>query len=167
VSEVTTIEADETLVVTVTTDAINPEFEWYFDNELIAGESTDTFEATAFGNYKVVITETTGCLVSKEYEFVVEEAFDPFPDVEKIPNVISPNGDGINDTWIIPQQYVSGSNTEVQILNDRGRVIFQTIDYQNNWPENQLELTNINALYYYIITTPDLKTKQGSITIIK
>ena len=167
VSDVNTIEEGDTLIVIVTTDAINPEFEWYFNNVLIAGESTDTYEAAEFGDYKVVITETTGCTASIEYEFVVEKALDPFPDVEKIPNVISPNGDGINDTWVIPPQYVSGTNTEVQILNDRGRVIFQTINYQNNWPENQLELTSVNALYYYIITTADLATKQGSITIVK
>lgn len=167
VSEINTLEEDETLTVTVTTDALSPQFEWYYNDILIVGESTDTFEATEFGSYKVVITETTGCTASIEYGFIVEEALDPFPDVEKIPNVISPNGDGINDTWVIPQQYVFGTNTEIQILNDRGRVIFQTINYQNNWPENQLETTNINALYYYIITTADLKTKQGSITIVK
>ena len=167
ISAVNTIEQEETLIVIVTTDANNPEFEWYFNNALIADESTDTFEATEFGDYKVVITATTGCAASKDYEFVVQEAFNPFPDVEKIPNMISPNGDGINDTWVIPQHYASGTNTEVQILNDRGKVIFQTINYQNNWPENQLDVNSINALYYYIITTSDLKTKQGSITLVK
>ncbi len=167
VSEVNTIEAGDTLTVIVTTSANNPEFEWYFNNSLSVGATTDTFEATEFGDYKVVITETTGCTASKEYEFLVQEELDPFPDVEKIPNVISPNGDGINDTWVIPQPYVTGTNTEVQILNDRGKVVFQTINYQNNWPENQLNLTSINVIYYYIITTSDLKTKQGSITIVK
>jgi gliding motility-associated-like protein len=167
VDEINAIEEDETLFITVTTNAINPEFEWYFNTVLITGESNDTYEATDFGDYKVVITETTGCAASITYEFVVQEEFDPFPDVEKIPNVISPNGDGINDTWIIPQQYITGTNTEVQILNDRGKVIFQTINYLNNWPEAPLDLTNFNALYYYIITTEDLETKQGSITVVK
>ncbi|MBC3846372.1 gliding motility-associated C-terminal domain-containing protein [Winogradskyella echinorum] len=163
VPEVNYIFEDESLMVTVTTTASNPEFEWYLDNTLIVGASDDFFEATEFGNYKVIISETTGCEASKTYEFIVEEA----QVVEKIPNVISPNGDGINDTWEIPMQYVSGTNTEVKILNDRGKVIFQTMDYQNNWPQNQLELTSVNSLYYYIITTTDLKTRQGSITIVK
>ncbi len=167
VDEVNSMEIGETLMVTVTTAANNPEFEWYFNNVLITGEATDTYEVSEFGTYKAVITETTGCNASKEYEFVVEQTLDPFPDVPKIPNVISPNGDGINDTWVIPQQYVTGTNTEVQILNNRGKVIFQTIDYQNNWPENQLDLMSVNVLYYYIITTADLETKQGSITIVK
>lgn len=167
VDEVNIIESGESLMVTVTTAANSPEFEWYYNNTLISGESSDSYEVSEFGNYKVVITETSGCTASKTYEFVLEEQMDPFPDVPKIPNVISPNGDGINDTWIIPQQYTMGTNTEVQILNDRGQVVFQTINYLNNWPENQLELKSINTLFYYIITTQDLETKQGSITIVK
>ncbi len=167
VSEINTIEAGETLTVMVTTTANSPAFQWYFNDSLIGGETTDTLEATEFGDYKVVITETTGCPASKEYDFLVQEELEPFPDVEKIPNVISPNGDGINDTWVIPQRYVTGTNTEVQILNDRGKVVFQTINYQNNWPENQINLTSINVIYYYIITTADLETKQGSITLVK
>jgi hypothetical protein len=167
VDEVNIIESGESLMVTVTTAANSPEFEWYYNNTLISGESSDSYEVSDFGNYKVVITETSGCTASKTYEFVLEEQMDPFPDVPKIPNVISANGDGSNDTWILPPQYTMGTNTEVQILNDRGQVVFQTINYLNNWPENQLELTSINTLFYYIITTQDLETKQGSITIVK
>jgi gliding motility-associated-like protein len=167
VSEENIIEDGETLMITVTTSAINPEFEWYLNNALLTNESSDTYEASEFGDYRVVITETTGCTASTEYEFVIQEEFDLFPEVEKIPNVVSPNGDGINDTWVIPQQYVTGTNTEVQILNNRGKVVFQTINYQNNWPESQIDLTSINVIYYYIITTADLETKKGSITLIK
>ena len=163
VPEVNYMFPDESLMVTVTSSANSPQYEWYLDNVLIVGATEDYYDVTVFGNYKVVINETVGCNASKEYEFVVQET----PMVEKIPNVISPNGDGINDTWVIPEKYVTGTNTEVKILNDRGKIIFQTIDYQNNWPENQLELTSINVLYYYIITTTDLKTRQGSITIVK
>ena len=97
----------------------------------------------------------------------IEEAIDLFPDVEKIPNMVSPNGDGINDTWIIPTQYVSGTNTEVMIMTNHGKVVLKTNDYQNNWPENDLNLTSINQVFYYIITTTDNKTKKGSITVVK
>ena len=167
VDDVNSLEIGESLMVVVTSEANNPEFAWYFNNTLITDTDSDNYEVTEFGAYKVIITETIGCTASKTYEFVVEQAIEPFPDVEKIPNVISPNGDGINDTWVIPLKYVTDTNTQVQILNNRGKVVFQTINYQNNWPENQLDLTAINVIYYYIITTEDLETKQGSITIVK
>ena len=158
------LQPGETIVATVTTDAVNPEFEWYLNGTLIAGANNNSYEASTLGNYKVVVSQTSGCIASNEFEFVIIE---PFPDVAKIPNVISPNGDGINDTWVIPQQYVSGTNTEVMVLSSLGKVMLQTNDYQNNWPQNQLDFKDVNPVFYYIITTQDKKTRKGSITVVK
>ncbi len=167
IPEINYLESGSNLEVIVTASAQNPVFEWYLGNQLITDATTETYLASNFGNYSVVISETAGCNGAVQYDFTIEEAADPFPDVDQIPNVISPNGDMINDTWVIPQQFVSGTNTEVMILTNRGKVIFKTNDYQNNWPENDLETNNVNQIYYYVITTADNKTKKGSITIIK
>lgn len=164
VSGTNVILEGESLTATVTTNAINPEFEWYLNNTLIPNAINNSYEATALGNYKVVINQTSGCMSSNEFEFMIIE---PFPDVVKIPNVISPNGDGANDTWVIPQDYVSGTNTEVIVLSSQGKVMLQTKDYQNNWPQNQLDFKDVNPVFYYIITTQDNKTRKGSITVIK
>lgn len=166
VSDINRIETGESLIANVTTDANNPDFKWYLNDTLISGETSNTYEATEFGDYKVVVTQTTGCVISNEFLYKVE-LYEPFPDVEKIPNLISPNGDGVNDTWIIPLQYVSGTNTQVTILSSQGKVVLQTNDYQNNWPENQIDFKNINPVYYYIITTQNNTTKKGSITVVK
>ncbi|MEM5567130.1 gliding motility-associated C-terminal domain-containing protein [Psychroserpens sp. AS72] len=167
VSEIETIEEDESLSVVVTTNANNPEFEWYLDNVLIANVSEDNYDATQFGTYKIIVTETSGCVGSREFIFELQEAFDPFPDVDKIPNIISPNGDGINDTWMIPLLYTSGTNTNVMIMTNTGKVVMQTDNYGNNWPENNLNLNSVNQVFYYVITTSDNDTKKGSITVIK
>ena len=158
------IQDGESLTATVTTDAINPEFEWYLNNTIITNAISNSYDATELGNYKVVINQTSGCISSNEFEFSIIE---PFPDVAKIPNVISPNGDGVNDTWVIPQDYVSGTNTEVIVMSSQGKVMLQTNDYQNNWPQNQLDFKDVNPVFYYIITTQDNKTRKGSITVIK
>lgn len=152
------------LFVTVTTDAENPEFEWYLDDVLLSSETGNTYEVTQAGTFKVVINQTTGCISSAEHVFNVSETF---PDVSNIPNLISPNGDGINDTWIIPQQYVAGTNTEVVIISSQGKTVLKTSDYQNNWPENQLDTKGVTPVYYYIITTQNNQTKKGSITVVK
>ncbi|WP_369996206.1 gliding motility-associated C-terminal domain-containing protein [Winogradskyella sp.] len=167
VDEVNHILDGETLSVEITNTAINPEFQWYFESQLITSVTGNTYDITEFGDYTVVITETSGCEGSRIYEFTVEEGIDPFPDVDKIPNVITPNGDLKNDTWVLPLKYTTGTNTEVVILDERGKVVFQTTDYQNNWPENDLNLTSINQLFYYIISTTDGEVKKGSITIVK
>jgi gliding motility-associated-like protein len=167
IEDTNTIEEGESLSIVLTTNAINPEFEWYLEDVLLADAIEDNFEATEFGNYKVIIRETDGCIASREFTFEIIEAIDPFPDVENIPNVVSPNGDGFNDTWIIPTKYVNGTNTNVMIMTNRGKIVLQTNNYQNNWPENNLNLNNINQVFYYVITTADNETKKGSITIVK
>jgi len=164
VPEFNTMQQGETLVATVTTDAVNPVFEWYFNGSIISGATSNSYEATQLGSYRVVVTQTSGCNSSNEFVFNITE---PFPNVANIPNLISPNGDGINDTWVIPQTYVSGTNTEVMIFSSQGKIVLQTNDYQNNWPQSQINFKDVNPVYYYIITTSDNKTKKGSITVIK
>ena len=164
VDDINNINENETLVATVTTSANNPEYKWYLNDLMINGATANNYEVTQTGSYKVVVTQTTGCNGSTELPFVVRSAF---PDVEKIPNLISPNGDGTNDTWEIPQKYVNGTNTEVVIISSQGKIEVKTNDYQNNWPENQIDFAAINPVYYYIITTSDGKTKKGSITVVK
>lgn len=164
VDEINNLDENETLIATLTTSANNPEFKWYLNDTMISGATNNSYEVSETGNYKAVVTQTTGCNASTEFAFVVREAF---PDVEKIPNLISPNGDGVNDTWVIPQNYVSGTNTEVLIISSQGKIALRTKNYQNNWPENQIAFGSINPVYYYIITTSDGKTKKGSITVVK
>ncbi len=166
VSDFNTIEEGETLSVIITTTANNPIFEWYLDDVLISGASEDNYEVTQIGNYKIIVTETgtSICNGSREFLFEVNELFQ---NVEKIPNVISPNGDDINDTWMIPTKYVSGTNTMVMIMNNYGKVVLQTDNYLNNWPENDLKLSSINQVFYYVIKTTDNETRKGSITVIK
>ncbi|WP_411767422.1 gliding motility-associated C-terminal domain-containing protein [Winogradskyella sp. A3E31] len=163
VQENNVLNEGETMMVTVTTDANSPEFEWYLNGSLISGETLNTYEVTQIGSYRAVVNQTVGCIASDEFIFNVTE---PFPDVEQIPNIVSPNGDGINDTWVIPQAYVEGTNTEIKILNTQGKVVFETTNYLNNWPESPPTIKDINPIYYYIITTQNNETKKGSITLI-
>ena len=164
VPEINMIDEGETLIATVTTDATNPEFSWYLNGTIISGAITNSYEASQTGSYKVVINQTTGCIASNEFSFVISEAF---PNVSEIPNLISPNADGINDTWIIPQEYVNGTNTKIVIYNAQGQVVFNTNNYLNNWPEVSFDFKDVNQLYYYIITTQNNKTRKGTITVVK
>ena len=163
VQETNTMLQGESLTVIVTHDATNPEFQWYYNDSLLVNETSNTFEATEFGNYEVIISQTTGCIVSTEYTFSISEPIN----VTNIPNLISPNGDGTNDTWVIPLEYSAGTNTEVTIYSSQGKIVFQTNDYQNNWPESQINLSSVNLVYYYIITKQGQKPKKGSITLVK
>ncbi|MBC5838995.1 gliding motility-associated C-terminal domain-containing protein [Flavobacterium muglaense] len=158
-----------TINVKVTTTASNPTYVWYLDKVVISGATSDTYAVKAEGTYKVEITQTTGCVATKQHEFIVtvNDAKVVLRDVANIPNLISPNGDGINDTWEIPLEYVGGTGTEILIFNGQGDVVLQTNNYQNNWPDGKLDFKNVNPVYYYIITTAGNKVKKGSITVVK
>lgn len=162
-----TLEPDTSIEVIVTSTADNPIYKWYFNNNLISGESSNSFLASESGTYKVVIEETSGCMASKAYHFTIEKVINYFPNIPHIPNIISPNGDGVNDTWIIPKHYATGTKTQVVIMNNRGKTLLKTSNYENNWPEYDLNLATINQIYYYIITTSDNNVKKGTITVIK
>jgi hypothetical protein len=167
ISDEAMLEEGETLDVIVTTTAINPEFEWYLNDVLISGAVNSSYNVSESGEYSVVIYQTSGCIVFRELFFTINEPVEQFPNVANIPNLISPNGDGVNDTWVIPTDYVSGTNTEVIIMTSQGKVVLQTTNYLNNWPENQIEFNSINPVYYYIINAPGKEPKKGSITIVK
>ncbi|MEO6346999.1 MAG: gliding motility-associated C-terminal domain-containing protein, partial [Aquaticitalea sp.] len=92
VEAMNTMEVGETLTVRVATTASNPEFEWYLNGSLLSN-SSNTYNATEFGDYKVVVFQTSGCIVSRELLFSINEPIEQFPDVANIPNLISPNGD--------------------------------------------------------------------------
>ncbi len=165
VPETNVITNGETINVVATTNAVSPTFEWYKNNSLITGITTNTYDVTSAGNYKIVITQQSGCAIVDEVSFVVSSVIDT--NVVRIPNLISPNGDGINDTWVIPQEFSVGSNTKIEIRNSNGDLIFMSDNYLNNWPESPIEFKQINPVFYYLIKTQDGATKKGSITIVK
>jgi gliding motility-associated-like protein len=158
------IDSGQTLSVTATTDAVAPTFQWYLNNNPITGATTNNYVVNNKGTYKVVITQNGSCQITDEIVFTVNYTAEDVPD---IPNLISPNGDFINDTWIIPLEYANGSSTNVTIFSASGDIVLQTDNYLNDWPSTAIEFKNINPVFYYIITTQDNKVVKGSITVIK
>jgi gliding motility-associated-like protein len=157
------IVAGETKNIVVSTDASSPTFKWYKENVLLASETSSSYDATAAGNYKVEITQTVGCVFTKELLFILREGIN----VTQIPNVISPNNDGINDTWTLPQALLNNQNTEVKIVNSFGDVVLNSSNYQNDWPETTFDFKSVNPVFYYTISKDGDLVNQGSITVVK
>lgn len=85
----------------------------------------------------------------------------------KIPNLFTPNGDGINDAFEIIglNQYQSN---ELQIINRWGNEVFHSKGYQNNWTGEGLN----EGTYYYLLRVKkqdsnEVEVFKGYITLIR
>ncbi len=76
----------------------------------------------------------------------------------EIPNVITPNGDGYNDYFVIKNLDKYSGNT-LTVANRNGKVVFEVINYQNNWDARTIE----TGTYYYVLTYKDNKQNKGVI----
>ena len=78
-----------------------------------------------------------------------------------IPNVITPNNDGVNDKFIVPNNGHIGS-LNLQVYNRWGILVYQKDNYDNSWSPSQLD----DGTYFYIIdATNDIY--KGYLTIFK
>ncbi|NER15857.1 T9SS type B sorting domain-containing protein [Spongiivirga citrea] len=86
------------------------------------------------------------------------------------PQGFSPNGDTINDTWVI-ENIDDFPNSKVTVYNRWGQKVFEANNYQNDWDGTSTEAGSGNRLpagsYLYVIelNDPDFPPKQGWIYI--
>jgi gliding motility-associated-like protein len=84
-----------------------------------------------------------------------------------IPNAFSPNGDGINDVWII-QNLNSYPDVRVMIFDRYGQTMVSSIGYNIPWDGNYKGKPVPSGVYYYTIESRAGKIKQsGSVTLIR
>jgi len=160
VAETSTIQEGETLSVTVTDDASNPTYEWFLNNNVIAGAASDTYLVSVRGNYKVKISQAGGCISSKEFSFRVNG---PLGDATVIPNIVSLR----NPYWNIPNIYRT-PETKLIIISSNGEIMFDDVGSNYDPQLNSFikDFKNINPVYYYVIQG-DAGEKKGSITVLK
>ncbi|RYE35618.1 MAG: T9SS type B sorting domain-containing protein [Sphingobacteriaceae bacterium] len=72
-----------------------------------------------------------------------------------IPNVFTPNGDGRNDTFSIPDLSQYPQN-ELMVVNRWGASVYQTKNYQNTWTGNMLD----DGTYFYSLKVINKKGVQ-------
>ena len=83
----------------------------------------------------------------------------------EIPNVITPNGDGYNDLFVI-KGIENCEKSKLIIRSKSGSMVLQVNDYQNNWDaQNALDGTYYYQFYYTIHGIEETRT--GTLTIIR
>ena len=111
------------------------------------------------GDY-LLVARVGECEISRVLTVSFRDNFD-------IPNVITANGDGINDLWVIPNTYSRNSEVSVTIFNEQGEEVLNQTDYQNNWPPSSTGFSKRNQIFYYKIRNANSTLRQGTITVIR
>lgn len=115
--------------------------------------------------YTITANDSTGCIVIKEITVTVEPPCSSFI----VPDVFTPNGDGINDFFEIKAENTSQYSI---IIYDRwGREVFKSSNPTLYWDGKTENGANAaDGVYYYILTTTcegNKDTKKGFVEIIR
>lgn len=83
------------------------------------------------------------------------------------PNLFTPNGDGVNDTWQL-KELVDYPSCLVRIFNRNGELIYNSVGYSVPW-DGKYKGVNVPAgTYYYIILPKNGKKEVGGyVTVIR
>jgi gliding motility-associated-like protein len=93
--------------------------------------------------YVLVVTAPSGCIATDSVKITV--LFPP-----QIPNVFSPNGDGINDKWEVPH-LAKYPGCTVQIFTRYGQQVYYSDGYDNPWDGTHKGKPMPVGTYYYVI----------------
>lgn len=124
-------------------DEVTWNYQWLLEGVEWEGKIYDTIMAKEPATYSVRVTDTiTGCFD------VFEETLTTQNCDLTIPNVFTPNGDGINDLFEIENLEYYPENTIV-IYNRHGKKVFEQNNYENNWWDGE---NYAQGTYYYVLT---------------
>ena len=110
--------------------------------------------------YTLTVTSDKGCTSTDQVFVKVLKSL-------VIPNVFSPNGDGINDKWDI-KYLESYPGCTVDVYNRYGQIIYHSIGYTNAWDGTYKGKQVPAGTYYYIIDPKNGRSKySGFVDVLR
>lgn len=124
-------------------------YKWYPTDSV--ADSTADFTFTKFTTSQTITLEakTTHCIRTDSVRISIDLCLEELPD--GIPNGLTPNGDGTNDSWDIPYIWYFENNS-VKIYNRWSNSVYDAAPYKGDW-----EGTNRNGnplpdgTYFYVL----------------
>jgi gliding motility-associated-like protein len=139
-------------------------YRWTVADGIISGDRTRVLQAKPMvkTTYTVIVANADGCSSTGEITIDVKEDFKV-----DATNILTPNGDGKNDKWVI-RNIDSYPDNEVKIFDRAGRMVYQRRNYSNDWQGTLNGNPLAEGTYYYILSIQNgAKTTKGFITIVR
>lgn len=129
-------------------------FAHWYGSEQQWKDVTNTSENTS-GNFKFIQKNSWGFPTS-HFQYALINTTHPF----SIPNVFTPNGDGVNDVFFITSSGLTDFN--LFIVNRWGELVFETNDPNQAWDGTVNGNKCSDGVYFY-----SLKAKQNTTDVVK
>ncbi|SEW51467.1 T9SS type B sorting domain-containing protein, partial [Chitinophaga arvensicola] len=137
---------------------------WKDEPGIVSGKNTAILVVQPMETTTYIVTGTTseGCIASAATTIRVD-----VPAKFEATNVLTPNGDGINDRWVI-KNISRYPNNQVKIFDRSGRLIYTKSGYNNEWDGTLNGQVLAQDTYYYIVDLGEGgKLEKGFITILR
>jgi gliding motility-associated-like protein len=95
--------------------------------------------------------------------FATVEVFSAHKDIM---HLFTPNNDGFNDLWELPDLDNYGK-CEVKIYNRWGKLVYSSPNYNNTWDGTSNGKDLPEAAYYFVIKTQNSGTIKGTVNIVR
>jgi gliding motility-associated-like protein len=129
------------------------------DNSNIADPKATPLETTT---YTVTVTDKFGCSNTDDVTVTVSNDFKLMA-----ANVMTPDGNGMNDTWVIENVDTFG-DVRVRVYDRWGKLVFKQQAYKNDWAGISGSDALPDGTYYYFISFENSdKQYKGAITIMR
>jgi gliding motility-associated-like protein len=149
-------EQDGTATVAVQNGNLPISYQW---NDVMEQTTPTAVGLSPNLEYSVVVTDSIGCTLTTSV--FVEPTIGCF----FMANALTPNGDGVNDVWVVGGlEYFPSAN--IQVFNRWGQVVFESTGYQSPWEGTYKGEKLPVADYYFLIEYDSSKEPlMGTVTI--
>ena len=126
-------------------DTLNYNFYWDFGDFTSSNLPVTSHMYEKAGKYLVQFTVSDNSISETSSELIIVK------DIFQIPNVFTPNGDGINDMWVLR---TNGKDIyKVSIFSPSGSRVFEQSSYTISWDGKTPSGNEVHSgVYYYVIT---------------
>lgn len=128
-----------------------------------------TYKPTAKPNvttvYTLTVRDANGCTSTDNTTVTV------IPYCVKVMDAFSPNGDGMNDKWLVTNGASCASQIIAKVFNRYGSPVYQSDNYKNDWDGTYKGKPVPDATYYYVVTYRLINGQtvmaKGDVTILR
>lgn len=122
--------------------------------------TTDHLDVSQTGSYLLEVEDENGCTAVTNYIVV------PYCSPALPPSAFSPNGDGINDIWVVGG--LEGEpGAEIRVYNRYGIIVFEGNVKKPGWDGKCNGADAPAGVYYYVVNKKTSKPSTGTLTLVR